>query len=130
MDKITSGTIEMSWDAEKRLAFIQFTTETQAIGKDALVLIEALTGWIGNEKQVFALLGDGARLAGLDAEYRSLWGKFFQEHREVCYIAFFNMGPIIRIAAEMFRIGTGIRMKAFADEREARTWLRAMGIAL
>ena len=128
MNKITSGTIEMAWNSETRLAFMRFESDTRTTGKDAVVLIDALTRWIGTDNTPFGLLGDGGRLAGLDAEYRSLWGKFFQQHREACYIAFFNMGPIIRIAAEMFRVGTGVRMKAFADEIEARSWLRAMGI--
>lgn len=128
MDKITSGTIEMTWDSEPRLAFIQFESETRATGKDAVVLIDALTRWIGTDNKPFGLLGDGGKLAGLDAEYRSAWRRFFQQHREDSYIAFFNMGPIIRVAADMFRIGTGLRLKAFADEGEARAWLRGMGI--
>lgn len=128
MDKITSGTIEMTWDSESRLAFIQFASDTHATGKDAVVLIEALTQWIGTDKKPFGLLGDGGRLAGLDAEYRSLWGKFFQQHREDSYIAFFNMRPLIRIAADMFAIGMRLRLKAFADEVQARSWLSEMDI--
>jgi hypothetical protein len=128
MDKITSGTIEMTWDSESRLALIRFESETRATGKDAVVLVNALTRWIGMDRKPFALLGDGGKLAGVDAEYRSVWGKFFQQHREDAYIAFFNMGPIIRIAAEMFGVGTGLKLKAFADEAQARAWLRRMGI--
>ena len=130
MDKITSGTIEMTWDSESRLAHMRFEVETHATGKDAVVLVDALTRWIGTDNKPFGLLGDGGKLAGLDAEYRSAWRKFFQQHREDSYIAFFNMGPIIRIAADMFRVGTGLRLKAFADEGEARAWLRRMGIAV
>ena len=128
MDKITSGTIEMTWASESRLALLRFESETRATGKDAIVLVDALTRWIGTDHKPFALLGDGGKLAGVDAEYRSVWGKFFLQHREDSYIAFYNMGPIIRIAAEMFGIGTGLQLKAFADEAQARAWLRRMGI--
>jgi hypothetical protein len=128
MDKITSGSIEMTWDSESRLAFLRFETETSATGKDAVALVEALTRWIGTNRKPFGLLGDGGRLGRVDAEYRSVWRKFFQEYREDSYIAFFNMSPIIRVAAEMFRIGTGLRLKAFADEGQARSWMREMGI--
>lgn len=128
MDKVTIGTIEMTWDSVSRLAVLRFEGETHATGKDAEALIEALTRWIDTEGKLFGLLGDGGKLAGVDAAYRSLWGKFFQQHREDSYIAFFNMGPAIRIAAEMFRIGTGLRLKAFAREEEARSWLREKGI--
>ncbi len=129
MDKIISGNIEMTWDSGSRLACIRFESETRATGKDAVVLVDALTRWIGTDHKPFGLLGDGGRLAGVDAEYRSVWGKFFRQHRDDSYIAFFNMGPIIRIAAEMFGIGMGLRLKAFADEAQARSWLREMGIA-
>lgn len=129
MDKVTRGSIEMTWDSEARLALLRFESATRATGKDAVVLVDALTRWIGTDRKPFGLLGDGGRLAGVDAEYRSVWGKFFRQHRDDSFIAFFNMGPIIRVAAEMFRIGTGLRLKAFAGEDEARSWLREMGIA-
>jgi hypothetical protein len=129
MDKFTVGPIEMTWDSESRLAVLRFERESHATGKDAEKLIEALARWIGTDGKPFALLGDGGKLAGVDAAYRSLWGKFLQQHRKDCYTAFFNMNPFIRVAAEMFRIGTGLRLKTFADEEEARSWLREMGIA-
>ena len=129
MDKVTSGTIEMTWNSESRLAFIRFESETHATGKDAVVLVDALTRWIGSDHKPFGLLGDGGSLTNVDAEYRSVWGKFFREHREDSYIAFFNLGPLIRVAAEMFGIGMRLRLKAFADEAQARSWLREVGIA-
>jgi hypothetical protein len=128
MDKVTSGSIEMTWDSESRLALIRFESETRATGQDAVQLVEALTRWIGTDGKPFGLLGDGGKLGALDAEYRSVWRKFFEQHRQDSYIAFFNMSPVVRVAAEMFRIGTGLRLKAFAGESEARAWLRGMGI--
>lgn len=128
MEAVTTGTIEMTWDPDTRLAFIRFERETQATGRDARVLVDALTAWIGTEGRPFALLGDGAHLSGLDAEYRSVWGRFFRQHRDDSAVAFFNMGPIVRIAAEMFRLGTRLQLKAFANEEDARAWLRERGI--
>jgi hypothetical protein len=128
MEKISVGSIEMTWDTESRLASLWFKSETRATGADAAVLIGALTRWIGTAGVPFALLGDGAGLGGVDADYRAAFSRFFREHRENSYIAFFHMGPIIRIAADMFRIGTGVRLKAFADEESARAWLREVGI--
>lgn len=129
MDKVTAGAIEMTWDSESRLALLRFERETRGTGKDAEKLIEALARWIGTDGKPFALLGDGSKLAGVDAAYRSLWGKFLLQHRKDCCIVFFNMSPVIRVAAEMFRIGTGLRLKVVAREEEARSWLRGMGIA-
>lgn len=128
MERVTTGPIEMTWDPGSRLATIRFERQTQATGKDAVVLVETLSGWIGAEGTPFGLLGDGGKLSGLDAEYRSVWGRFLRKHRVDSHTAFFNMNAIVRIAAEMFRIGTGLRLKAFADETEARAWLRENGI--
>jgi hypothetical protein len=128
VESVTSGSIQMTWDPDARLAVIGFTRQTQATGRDAVVLVDVLTGWIGTEGQPFGLLGDGGKLSGLDAEYRSVWSTFFRRHRDDSYIAFFNMNAFVRIAAEMFRLGTGMRLKAFAHEAEARGWLREMGI--
>lgn len=129
MDKVTVGAIEMTWDSESRLALLRFERETHGTGKDAENLIEALARWVGSDGKPFALLGDGSKLTRVDAAYRSSWSKFLQHHRADCCVAFFNMNPVIRIAAEMFRIGTGLRLKMFAREEEARSWLRGMGIA-
>jgi hypothetical protein len=129
MERILTGAIEMTWDPEARLAVIRFERATQATGKDAVVMVDAMTGWIGTEGKPFGLLGDGGRLSGLDAEYRSVWGRFLRRHRGDANVAFFNMNAIVRIAAEMFRIGTGLRLKAFVTEADARAWLRENGIA-
>jgi hypothetical protein len=129
MERILTGAIEMTWDPEARLAVIRFERATQATGKDAVVLVDAMTGWIGTESKPFGLLGDGGRLSGLDAEYRSVWGRFLRRHPSDANVAFFNMNAIVRIAAEMFRIGTGLRLKAFVTEADARSWLRENGIA-
>lgn len=128
LEKITVGSIEMDWHAGTRLAVIRFARETHATGKEAVLLVEALTRWIGTDGRPFGLLGDGGNLRGVDAEYRSVWGTFFKQHRGDSHVAFFNMGPVVRIAAEMFRIGTGVQVKAFADEAGARSWLREKGI--
>ena len=129
MEKATSRGITLTWDPETRLAILRFEHETQATGQDARVLVDAFRGWIGTMGEPFALLGDGDKLSGLDAEYRNIWANFLMENRDRLYTAFFNMNPIIRIAADMFRVGTGLNIKAFgAQEESARAWLREQGI--
>lgn len=128
MEKILTGSIEMSWDPDVRLAIIRFGRDTLATGKDAVAMVDAITGWIGTDGKPFGLLGDGGRLSGLDAEYRSVWGAFLRQHRQDAYLAFFNMNAIVRIAADMFGIGARLRLRAFADESGARAWLRDNGI--
>lgn len=128
VERAMVGNAEMYWEPDVRLARLRFTRETQATGRDAAGLVGMLERWIGTGGERFGLLGDGGNLSGVDAEYRLVWRKFLRDHREVCRIAFFNMKPVIRIAADMFRIGSGVKLKAFADEKDARTWLREQGI--
>ena len=128
MENIAFGGIELAWDPDSRLATLGFRKMTKGTGKDATRLVEAMSRWIGPDPKPFGLLGDGGKLAGVDAEYRSVWARFLREHRNQCSIAFFDMGVVVRIAAEMFRIGTGVRMRAFAKEDDARAWLREMGL--
>lgn len=128
MDRVEVGTILMTWDPKVRLAHLRFTAPTHAGEEDAKKLVAAITEWVGTDAKPFALLGDGGKLGAVDASYRSVWGAFFKKHKKEGLLAFYNMGPLIRIAAEMFRIGTGVTMKAFANEEEARAWLRKAGI--
>lgn len=128
MERVTVGSAEMTWDPEARLAVLSFARETTTTGPDATALVDALSRWIGADGRPFGLLGDGGKLRGVDAEYRSVWSRFLRQHKADSYTAFFNMSAVIRIAAEMFRIGTGLRLKAFATEEEARSWLRGVGI--
>ncbi|HEV8670321.1 MAG TPA: STAS/SEC14 domain-containing protein [Candidatus Limnocylindria bacterium] len=129
MLNVIGPSFQMTWDPATRLATLRFSADTHAMGSDAATLIDALTTWIGADPRPFALLGDGGRLKGVDAEYRSRWSRFLRQHKDRCFIAFFNMGALIRIAAEMFRIGSGLQLKAFADEESARAWLRGVGVA-
>ena len=108
---------------------IHYAPDTNLVGEDGTVLIESLTGWIGTEGTPFAILADAKGVRGTDADYRSKMGAFFKRHSDTAYIALTNMGPVIRIVTEMIRIGTGIRLKAFADDSAARVWLRSQGIA-
>jgi hypothetical protein len=94
-----------------------------------VALVELLTHSIGADGRPFALLCDAAKLSGLDAGYRAVTGQFFRAHRRDCLIAAYHMGPIVRIVADMFRLGTGTRVKGFAGEAAARAWLQENGIA-
>lgn len=127
-ERVEIGSIEMTWSPMARLARLAFKTQTAATGTEAKILVAALERWIGTTRKPFALLGDGTNLSGLDGTYRAVWSAFFKKHREDSCIAFFNMGPVIRVAAEMFRLGTGMQLKAFSTEADARAWLRRMEI--
>jgi hypothetical protein len=75
------------------------------------------------------VLADASGLRGTDAEYRAKAGGFFREHRGTAFIARVNPGPVIQVVVELFRVGTGVQLKTFANEAEGRTWLRTKGVA-
>ena len=130
MIKATHGTVELMWHPESRVATMRFEQQTHSTGENATVLVSAFGEWLSAdaERKPFALLADAARLDKMDAGWRSIWGKFFRSHRDHAWIAVFHMGPLIRIGAEMFRLGTGVRLKGFGEEADARAWLRKNGI--
>lgn len=131
MSKVTHDTVELTWDAAARIAAMRFVSPTRSTGEQASVLVRAVTGWLNAEpdRKPFALLADAAGLDSMDAGWRAIWGKFFRERRDHAFIAVFHMRPLIRVGADMFRLGTGVQLEGFDREGDARAWLRACGIA-
>jgi hypothetical protein len=126
---VTSASTEISWHAPSRVAFVRYSHGAVLARSDGTFLVEALAGWVGVDGDPFAVLADAAGLGGTDAEYRAEAGRFFRRHRDHAFIALINLGPIIHVVVEMFRVGTGIQLKTFGDEAAARSWLRTKGIA-
>jgi len=126
---ITSAAADITWDSESRVAFVRYKLDARLGAGDGVLLVDALTGWIGTEATPFAVVADAKELRGTDGHYRAHASKFFRRHRETAFIALLNMGPVIHIVVEMFRLGTGIQLKTFGDEALARAWLRTKGIA-
>jgi hypothetical protein len=128
-DTVTNDSMEIRWDPPSRIAFVRYTPGAVLTAADGAVLVDALSGWIGASGQPFAVLADGKGLHGTSAPYRASVSRFFRQHRDTARIALINLGPVIQIVVEMFRVGTGIQLKAFASEADARSWLAAKGIA-
>jgi hypothetical protein len=127
--KVTTSSAVITWDPSSRVAEIRYAQGANLIAKDGVDLVEALTSWIGSSTEPFALLADTTGLHGTDGEYRAKVTRLFRQHRDTLFIAVIKPGPVIKIVAEMFRIGAGLHLKVFATEAEARSWLRAKGIA-
>jgi hypothetical protein len=130
MVKVTSPSTEISWSPEERVAGVRYTPGITLTIHDGDFLVDALTGWIGTKGQPFAVLADAAGLQGTDGAYRARASGFFRQHRDTAFIALINLGPVIHVVVELFRVGTGIQLKTFASETAARAWLRTKGIAV
>lgn len=125
---VTSGAMVLTWNPSTRLLEQRFESAGRAAGPHGAALVDLLTQVIGSERQPFAVLADAANVSGVDAEYRALAGRFFRQHRDEGLIAISHMGAIVRVTCEMFRIVTGVRLKGFAEEADARAWLQENGI--
>jgi hypothetical protein len=126
---VTNPSTEITWDALSRVAFVRYAPGVVLKSKDATFLADALTSWVGAGGELFAVLADAAGLGGTDGEYRAEASRFFRRNRDRAFIALINVGPVIYVVVEMFRVGTGIQLKTFADDAAARSWLRTKGIA-
>jgi hypothetical protein len=128
-DTVVSRTTEIHWDPHSRIASVRYADGVTLTRPDGPFLVEALTGWIGADGKPFAVLADAKGLRGTNAEYRASASGFFRQHRDTACIALINLGPVIHVIVEMFRLGTGIQLKTFGDETAARAWLRTKVIA-
>jgi len=128
MIKVKSPSTEIAWSPETRLAAVSYTSGITLESDDGDFLIEALAGWIGTNGEPFAVFADAAGLRGTDPAYRAKASGFFRQHRHTAYIALINLGPVIHVVVELFRVGTGIQLKTFASEAAAHSWLRTKGI--
>jgi hypothetical protein len=122
-DAVRSASTEITWERAARIAVVRYAPDTTLTAADGAFLVDALTGWIGAEGEPFDVLADGTGVRGTDAAYRSKASAFFKGHRDTARIAMMNMSPFLRLLVDMFRIGTGIPLKGFADEPAARAWL-------
>lgn len=126
---VTNASTEITWHASSRVALIRYATDASLTTVDGTFLVDALTSWVGAENMPFAVLADAKGLRGTDGSYRALAGSFFRKHRDTAFVALINQGPVIHIVVEMFRIATGIQLKTFGSETDARAWLQHQGIA-
>jgi hypothetical protein len=126
---VTSVSTEISWHALSRVAMVRYAPGASLTSTDGTFLVDALARWVGDKGEPFAVLADGTGLRGTDTTYRAKASHFFRQHRATAFIALINLGPVIHVVVEMFRVGTGIQLKTFAGEAAARTWLRTKGIS-
>jgi len=122
------GTISLSWDPGPRLAVMSFSEPTIGTGPAAASLVEAMKRWVGTDSRPFGFLVDAKNNPSVDIQWRSTWSTFYRVHKDSAVIAVFSMGAMARVAAELFRLAIGLKLKGFSQEGEARDWLRTQGI--
>jgi hypothetical protein len=129
LPRVASEAMSITWHPASRLAVLQFQPGIELGAMEGALLVETLTSWIGAEGKRFGVLANMTGVRGSDSAYRVKIRDFFKRHRDSAYVAATHMGPVVRVVTEMFRLGTGVQLKGFAGEGEARAWLRSHGIA-
>jgi hypothetical protein len=124
-DRVVSASTEIEWDAVTRIAVVSYAPETTLTIADATFLVGALTRWIGSAKEPFGIFARAGGVRATDAAYRAATSEFFRQHRSSARIALVGMSTILGLVVDMFRVGTGVQLKAFTDEAAARAWLAA-----
>ena len=125
---IKSASFDLAWHPAARVVTMTTAPGVTLTAEDGVVLVSALEGWVGADTKPFALLVDAAGVLKAGPEFRATAFEFFAKNRDRAFIAPYNLGPLVRVTAEMFRVGARVRLKAFADEAGARAWLRENGI--
>ncbi len=126
--KLVSGSMELEALSASRLLVLRFTAPTSLTGSHGRALVEALKLVRGEGLENFGLLADCKGATATDADYRTTTGDFFAQERIRARIALYNLGPVIRLVAEMFRVGIDLQLKTFADQERSRAWLRTQGV--
>jgi SpoIIAA-like len=127
-DTRSCGSMELTLHPEARLVTLRFSADTVLTGPQGAALVDALESVLGEPGERFGLLADAAGVRGVGADYRRVTGAFFGRHRAAARIALVNLGPVIHVIAEMFRVGVDLHLRTFADDDAARAWLRAQGV--
>jgi hypothetical protein len=121
----SSPSFDLRYEPEARIVMLRCHADAKLGSVDGATLIEFLARWVGEDPGDFFLLADARGLRSVDAEFRRRLSDFFKSHGHNAMIGVIGAGPAIRVIAEMFRIGAGVRLVTFADEASARAWVKA-----
>ncbi len=128
-DRVTTASLDMTWDAEARVCVARVTPGADLGGEDAADLVGAIDRWIGEAPTRFAVLADGGGGHQTDRAYRARLSRYFRRRIDVAFVAFFGLSAVLRVVVELLRAGTGMKLRVFSTEAEARAWLREQGFA-
>ncbi len=124
---IKAGAFDITWDPASRVATLTCAPGTSLGGADGVALVAALKTWVDGDTAPYAVLVDAAGIGRTEPELRAVVRAFFTAHRARLRIALYNLTPLLRVTAEMFRIGARVNLRPFATESDARSWLRENG---
>ncbi len=126
-DCVKTPALDMTWNADTRVCLARVTPGAHLGGDDAATLVGAVDGWIGESPARFAVLADGGGGHQTDRAYRATLSRYFRRRIDVAFVAFFGLSTVLQVVVEMLRVGTGMRLRVFSNEADARAWLREQG---
>jgi hypothetical protein len=130
MAVVREGPVQLSWDADARLATLRFIAPGVGGRDEAERIVGQLETWIDEgDGGAFRLLVDCSSMVDVDAAWRNIWGDFFKRVRDRGTVGWFNASARIRLVIIMFQKGTGVTGAAFETEAEARAYLEQVAPA-
>lgn len=128
-NRLKTATLDMTWDATTRVCVARVTPGVELDGGDGADLVGAMARFVGDAPERFAVLADGGGGHGTDRAYRATLSRYFRRRIDVAFVAFFGLSAVLRVTVEMLRIATGMHLRVFTSEAEARAWLRERGFS-
>lgn len=92
-----------------------------AMADELLPHLDALVA----ERGSLLLLVDGRNVVDAHPAYRQRVGAWFKANRSRVRMACHGMSPFVTVMATLFARGTGLPLRAFRSEADARAWLVA-----
>jgi hypothetical protein len=129
LDRLKTASLDMTWDPVARVCVSRVTPGANLGREDGETLVGAVDRWSSGSPARFAVLADGGGGHQTDRAYRATLSRYFRRRIDVATIAFFGLGTVLQVVVEMLRIATGMHLRVFSTEAEARAWLREEGFA-
>lgn len=122
--------IELTWQPERNLALMRFVEPlAKGTAEHAQSFVDQLNRWTAGTTRRYGVLVDCAGIEDTDPGWRTVLHDYYRHSDVHVFVAWYNLNPVTRLMAEMFVVGSKtIDGKLFADEPEARRWLKTHGI--
>jgi hypothetical protein len=129
LERVKTASLDMTWDPATRVCVARVTPGAELGREDGETLCGAVERWVSDDPTRFAVLADGGGGHQTDRYYRAKLSRYFRKRIDIAHVAFCGLGPVLSVIVEMLRVATGMKLRVFKSEEEARAWLREQGFS-
>lgn len=114
--------IRVQWDARRRIVEFRYADDTRLTPDAADVIIPRVARWV-EDGHPYGILVDASDTVASNEGWRRRWAAFHKSHASRVHIAVFKAGPFIQGYLLIYTTWSGVPLRCFHTEREARAWL-------